>query len=340
MLKIVTMQDVADYAEVSKTTVSRVMNNDPTVAPDLRARVLKAIKHLGYQPNRAARRLRASSSDVIGLMISDLQNPFFISVVEGIEEMAYKNQMSILLCNTAEDLERQQMYLNVMQAEQVAGLILVPCALSDAAMLNSLSQSSLPMVVLDRSVEGLDTDMVQVDNTRGAYSAVKHLIDLGHQRIGMVVGSPDLSTARERLRGYLDALNAAGIPIDETLIKTGNSQKEGGYHLARTLIQAEYPPTAMFVGNSLMTLGALQALRELKIRIPEDVALVGFDDMPWSGELCPPLTTVSQPTVEFGREAVHLLLRRLTEPKALSRTVTLQTRLVIRESCGAALKQK
>src|SRR2546423_1711019 len=126
-VKIVTMQDVADYAGVSKTTVSRVLNNDPTVAPDLRTRVSKAITTLGYQPNRAARRLRASSSDVIGLVISDLHNPFFISVVEGIEELAHENQMSILLCNTAEDVERQQRYLNVMQAEHVAGLILVPC---------------------------------------------------------------------------------------------------------------------------------------------------------------------------------------------------------------------
>src|SRR5260370_37424548 len=124
------MQDVANYAGVSKTTVSRVMNNDPTVDPELCARVSKAVQDLGYQPNRAARRLRASSSDVIGLMISDLQNPFFISVVEGIEEMAYKNQMSILLCNTSEALERQKMNLNLMQAEQLSGLILVPCALS------------------------------------------------------------------------------------------------------------------------------------------------------------------------------------------------------------------
>jgi DNA-binding LacI/PurR family transcriptional regulator len=337
---IVTMQDVANYAGVSKTTVSRVMNNDPTVAPELRVRVSKAVHDLGYQPNRAARRLRASSSDVIGLIISDLQNPFFIAVMEGVEDMAYENQMSILLCNTGEDLERQQMYLNVMQAERVAGLILVPSPLTDPAMLNSLSQSGLPMVVLDRWIDGLDTDMVQVDNARGASSAVKHLIELGHQRIGMIVGSPTLSTGRERLRGYLDALNEAGIKREDDLIKTGNSRKEDGYDLARALMLSDAPPTAIFVGNSLMTLGALQALRELDLQIPQTVALVGFDDMPWSAELCPPLTTVAQPTYEYGREAVHLLLRRLAEPKAITRTVTLQTRLIIRESCGATLNHR
>jgi LacI family transcriptional regulator/LacI family repressor for deo operon, udp, cdd, tsx, nupC, and nupG len=226
-----------------------------------------------------------------------------------------------------------------MQAENVAGLILAPCPLTEASALDSVRRSGLPLVVLDRTIDGLDADIVKVDNIQGAYTAVKHLLDLGHERIATIVGSASLSTGRERLRGYEDALRDAGVSVNPALIKRGDSQKEDGYVLARELMLAGEPPTALFVGNSLMTLGALQAMRELNVRVPQDVALVGFDDMPWSSELCPPLTAISQPTYELGREAVDLLLRRLAEPNALLRTVVLQTHLVIRESCGAALQR-
>src|SRR4051812_27544718 len=178
-----TMKDIAAHAGVSKATVSRVVNNDPNVAADLRARVLKAIQELGYQPNRAAQRLRAGSSDVIGLLVSDIQNPFFTSVVGGVEAMAYAHQMSTLLCNTNEDYSRQQMYLSVMQAENVAGLILAPTPMTDGKSLKKLTQANMPIILLDRSVNGLDADTVIVDNAHGAYLAVKHLIDLGYKRI-------------------------------------------------------------------------------------------------------------------------------------------------------------
>ena len=333
----VTMKDVAGYAGVSMATVSRVVNNDPNVAPELRARVLDAVQALGYHPNRAARRLRGSPGDVLGLLISDMQNPFFVSVLAGVEEMAYANHMSVLLCNTGEDSARQQMYLNVMLAERVAGLIFVPTPSTTASSLASVIQAGVPLILLDRWIEGLETDMVTVDNARGAYAAVKHLTDLGYTRIAMIAGSSELTTGSERQQGYLDALSAAGIRPERQLLKIGNSQRESGYRLARELMLQAEPPRAIFVANNLMTMGALQAIRELKFRIPEDVALVGFDDMPWSGELFPPLTAVSQPTYDLGREAVHLLLRRLAEPNAPFRTLTLQTRLIVRESCGVLL---
>lgn len=329
------MQQVAEHARVSKATVLRVLNNDPKVASDLRIRVLKAIQDLGYQPNRAARRLRGTPSGVIGLVISDIQNPFFISVMQGVEDTAYAHQTSILLCNTSEDLARQQMYLDVMQAERVAGLILVPTSDTSVKSLAGLKLSGTPLILLDRWIDGLEADIVQVDNVGGAQLAVRHFIDLGHDRIAIVVGAPNLSTGRERQRGYRDCLSAAGIAIDETLIKTGNPYREDGYRLTRELMLSAQPPRAIVVGNSLMTLGALQALRELNLRVPDDVAIVGFDDLPWADELCPALTAVSQPTYELGREAVHLLLRRLAEPDAPFRTLTLQTRLTVRESCGA-----
>jgi LacI family transcriptional regulator len=328
-----TLKDVADHAQVSRATVSRVLNNNPRVAEDLRARVLESIRLLGYQPNRAARRLRASSSDVLGLIISDIENPFFISVVRGVEDAAYASQMSVVLCNTDEDPVKQQMYLRVMQAERVAGLIISPTSADEDFA--ELRQLGIPIILLDRRTDKFETDAVTIDNIGGAYLAVKHLIDLGYQRIGMIGGSPHLTTGRERYEGYRKALHAAGMKVDEKLIKVGNFKTDTGYALAKEFISSPQPPRAIFVANNLMTLGTLRALRDHGIRIPQEIALVGFDDMPWSSELCPPLTAVSQPTYELGQETVQLLLRRLADSDAPIRTVTLQPRLVIRESCGA-----
>jgi DNA-binding LacI/PurR family transcriptional regulator len=333
-----TLKDVAEYAQVSRATVSRVLNNNPSVDEEMRVRVLEAVRHLGYQPNRAARRLRASSNDVLGLIISDIENPFFISVVRGVEDIAYANQMSVVLCNTDEDPEKQRMYLRVMQAERVAGLIISPTSIHED--FTALRQVGIPVILLDRRTDSFEADAVSVDNVAGAYLAVKHLTDLGYERIGIIGGSPHLTTGRERYDGYRKALTAAGIKIDEKLIKIGNFKTESGYTLAKEFITSPQPPQAIFVANNLMTLGTMRAMREHEIRIPQDIALVGFDDMPWSSELCPPLTAVSQPTYELGQETVQLLLRRLADPQASIRTVTLQPRLVVRESCGALLRRR
>ncbi|NLF76153.1 MAG: LacI family transcriptional regulator [Chloroflexi bacterium] len=331
-----TLKDVASHAGVSRATVSRVLNHNPRVAGDLRDRVLDAIQELGYQPNRAARRLRASSSDVLGLIISDIENPFFTSVVRGVEDAAYAYQMSIVLCNTDEDPEKQKMYLRVMQAERVAGLIISPTNVEED--FTELERAGIPVILLDRRTDPYETDAVTIDNVAGAYLAVKHLIDLGYERIGMIGGSPHLTTGRERYEGYRKALSTAGLKVDERLIKVGDFKIDSGYHLMLELIAAPQPPRAVFVANNLMTLGALRALRERAVRVPDTMALVGFDDMPWASELCPPLTTISQPTYELGQETVQLLVRRLANPDAPVRTVTLQPRLVIRESCGVTLQ--
>jgi DNA-binding LacI/PurR family transcriptional regulator len=335
-----TLKDVADYAHVSRATVSRVLNNNPNVADDLRERVLEAVRALGYQPNRAARRLRANTSDVFGLIISDIENPFFTSVVRGVEDAAYEHQLSVVLCNSDEDPAKQRMYLQVMQAERVAGLIISPTNSTDAQDFAKLRQLGIPIILLDRRVDHFEADTVTIDNITGAYTAVTHLLELNHRRIGIIGGFPALSTGRDRYEGYRKALSAAGIKPDDKLVKVGNFKIESGYRLAVDFINSSQPPTAIFAANNLMTLGALRAMREHQIRIPEDIALIGFDDMPWSGDLYPPLTAVSQPTYELGQETVHLLVRRLADPDAPIRTVTLQPRLIVRESCGAALPQR
>jgi len=333
-MNIPTLKDVAEHAGVSRATVSRVLNNNPNVADDLRTRVLESVHLLGYQPNRAARRLRASGvSDVLGLIISDIENPFFISVVRGVEDAAYASRMSVVLCNTDEDPIKQRIYLRVMQAERVAGLIISPTNVNED--FTELKQLGIPVILLDRQTDKFETDAVVIDNVGGAYLAVKHLIELGYERIGTIGGALHLTTGRERYEGYRKALNAAGVKIDERLIKVGNFKTESGYALTKEFLASPQPPRAIFVANNLMTLGTLRALRENNVRVPDEMALVGFDDMPWSSELCPPLTAVSQPAYELGKETVQLLLRRLADPDAPIRTVTLQPRLVVRESCGA-----
>lgn len=334
MTKKVILSDVAAYSGVSRATISRVLNNNPQVAPELRARVLEAVQALGYQPNRAARRLRSDSSDILGLIIPDIENPFYISAIRGIQDLASEHQMSLLLCNADEDPAKQQMYLSVMEAELVAGLIIAPTHAHDGEVLKKFSQSDIPVILIDRRVDCQDFDAVTVDNVGGAYAAVKHLIDLGYTRIAMIGGSPILSISRERLQGYKEAYAQAGIKMEKTLIKEGGFNAESGYQLTRELLLSSRRPHAIFAANNLITLGVLKAIRELDLAIPDDIAVVAFDDMPWFSELRPPLTAVSQPTYELGQEAVRLLLKRLDEPEAPFRNVVLQTRLMVRKSCG------
>jgi LacI family transcriptional regulator len=335
----VTIKDVAARAQVSWATVSRVLNNNPSVDDALRSRVLEAVQSLGYQPNPSARRLRRRSSDVVGLLISDIQNPFFLSIIRGVEDAAYAHQFSIVLCNSDEDQPKQQRYLHVMAAERVGGIIISPTFNTDAASLDRLSKAGIPIVVLDRLIDGLASDTVKVNNVQGARDAVQHLLGLGYRRIGLINGPLHLTTGQERFQGYQAAHQAAGLAVSPALVRFGDFRAESGYQLTRELVHLPERPDALFVGNNLMTLGALRALRESGLRVPQDMPVLGFDDMPWSSELSSPLTAISQPTFELGQEAVNLLQRRLTDPDAPYRTVVLQTRLIVRESCGARLRQ-
>jgi DNA-binding LacI/PurR family transcriptional regulator len=332
-MPVVTIQTVAEYAQVSRATVSRVLNNNPSVDPQIRDRVLEAAHTLGYQPNRTARRLRMQSKDVIGVIISDIQNPYFTSVIRGIEDAAYAHQMNIVLCNSDEDSAKQQKYARVLQAESVAGLIVSPAhAQDDRPFLEELKRNGIAIIILDRVAEGMPFDAVKVDNVQGAYDAVQHLIERGRRRIGIIY--PDVITGRERYQGYNDALEAAGLPVDPNLALAAGYTVENAYQVTRQLLQSTPSLDALFAGNDMATLGVLRACRELSVRIPDQIGLVGFDDMPWAEELyCPP-TVVAQPTYDIGQQAVHLLRRRLEAPGAPIQTVILQTQLIIRQSSG------
>ncbi len=339
LMKKVTIADVANHANVSRATVSRVLNHKGTVNPILEERVLMAVRELGYKPNRAAQRLRSNTSDIIGVIVSDIQSPFFVSVVRGIEDAAYTNRMNIVLCNADEDLERQQTYLSYLQAENVAGIIVSPTwHMNESNELEMFQNSGIPIILMDRIVRNYQFDTVSVDNVDGAYTATKHLIDLGYCDIAILGGNLKLSTGKGRYDGYIKAMQEAQLPIKDEFVIFGNFTEADGYRLTKALMSKKNRPEAIFVNNNLSTMGALKAIREMGLRMPDDVALISFDDIPMAAELITPLTAIAQPTHEMGSEAVRLLLRRLKKPSAPIQSILLQTQLIVRESCGSAMR--
>ena len=330
---VATIKDVAKRAGVSTATVSRVLNGDERVTPAYREAVQRAVAELDYRPDRIARNLRARRSQMLGLIISDIENPFFTSVVRGVEDVAYENDHTILLCNSDEDPEKERLYLDIMTAERAAGVIVSAACETDNHS-RAVLQAGIPVVAMDRRMRDLEVDTVVVDSAEGAYQLVRHLLESGHRRIGLIGGPQQVTTAREREAGYLRALAEHGLRPDPALIKSTDYKLAGGYEATCQLLELEQPPTAMFAANNLTTLGALNCIHERGLRIPEDVAIGGFDDMPWATSLNPPLTAVAQPTYELGRTAADLLLRRIRDKGHNVVEVKLATRLVIRKSSG------
>ncbi|MEI8131193.1 MAG: LacI family DNA-binding transcriptional regulator [Leptolinea sp.] len=329
-----TIKQVADLAGVSTATVSRVLDESSGVSQELNDRVRDAVRRLDYLPNRAARNLRKRTAQTIGVVISDIQNPFFTSVMRGIEKVLVEADFILLLCNSDEDPKREKDHLSTLRSEGVAGIILATTR-SDSESYHQLLKSRTPLVGIDRTPEQLSMDVVSVTNSRGAYSAISHLSDFGHKRIGLISGPSQLSTARERLKGYEEAVQMRNLVRSDDLIQYGDFRQPGGYQAIQTLLDLPEPPTAVLVANNLMTLGALQAIHERNLMIPDQIAVVGFDDMPWATSLQPPLTAVAQPTYELGIAAAQLLLDRLREPDRPYRHVVLETQLMIRASSGS-----
>lgn len=328
-----TLKEVAESAGVSVATVSRVVNDYQYVNSETRKRVLKAIKQLEYRPSRVARRLRKRGAQILGLVIADISNPYYSSLVQSIEDIAYANKYSMLLCNSSEEPEREQIHLDILFEEQVAGVIISPVDEFCTSCKSFLDQG-IAVVAIDRRFRNLEIDSVLVDNISGAFDATNHLIQLGHQRIGLIAGPSHLTTGRERKEGYEEALVENNLDIDSSLMKTGDFKQKSGYNLTYELLKMKDPPTAIFVSNNLMTLGALNAIHDMGLRIPQDVAIVGFDDLSWAPSLNPPLTAVAQPTYELGEVAVKLLLKRILGNREDPIEIKLKPTLKIRVSCG------
>lgn len=327
------LADVARRAGVSTASVSRVLADKPHVSATIRQRVLTAVDELNFRPSRLARSLRVQRSHVLGLIISDIQNPFFIALIRAIEDIAYQHQYSLVLCNADEDPVKEALYLDLMMAEKVAGVVISPTHAAAAAC-QHLADVGIPVVAIDRRVNNTQVDTVVIDNVQAAFALVSHLIDNGHRRIGAVVGTPTVTTGHERRDGYLRALQAHGLTPAPELLCFGSPTMATGYRLVNDLLNLANPPTALFLGNNLLTIGALKAIHERNLRVPDDVALAAFDEMDWMFVVKPALSVVAQPVYAMGKCAAELLLARIAEPTRPIQEIVLQPTVQIRQSSG------
>ncbi len=332
---MVTTRDVAKQAGVSTSTVSHVLNETRVVSADLRGRVLAAMEDLGYEPNAVARSLKIKRSHSLGLVLSDISNPFFTDVARGVEDVAKQNGYTVFLANSHEDPAEEEAYLRVLSSRQVDGLILSPTGGAHEYLVR-LARSGFPLIFIDREVGDLGVPAVMLDNRAAARDAVRHLLALGHRRIAFVSGRSQISSTQERLEGYTQALAEAGIPLNPSLVASGGSRMEEARTAVSSLLRINPAPTAFFVANNLMTIGALAGIQDSGRRVPDDIALVGFDDFSWADVFRPRLTTVAQPTYQLGRTAAELLLQRIGDRSAtVPRRIVLPGELIVRESSGA-----
>jgi LacI family transcriptional regulator len=329
-----TIKEVAKKANVSVGTVSNVLSGSLRVNAAIRERVHKAIKALDYHPNHIARSLKTRQTKLLGMIISDITNPFFPQLTRGAEDAALKHGYLLVASNTDDQLEREKRVLSVLRNQRVDGILLVVAPAHDETehIQNALS-SGIPIVCLDRIPPGLKMSSVTVEAVEGTEMCVRHLVSMGHRMIAIITGDLQLQTAQDRLRGYKNVLAEASIPTDPALIKLGNFRFEGGYLLTKELLLAAKRPTALFVSNCMMGLGALRALKELALRCPEDIALAVFDDLPGNGSFSPEVTVVAQPAYELGYQGAELLIRQIESGETEKPIqIRLKPELRIRES--------
>jgi DNA-binding LacI/PurR family transcriptional regulator len=327
---MINLEDVAKMAEVSAATASRALTRPDMVASKTRQRILDAAATLGYQPNQVASALRRGQTQSIGLILSDIMNPGNAMLAKGIQDAAAKRDYTVFMYNTDENAEKERKALENLRSHLPQGLIIMPTA---GGQENLKLLQNIPIIEVDRVSGHLDAHTVTVDNKGGAVTAVEHLIKLGHTRIGMIVGSFDISTAVERHAGYKTALEKAGIPYRANYVHVGNHREDGGRLAAQRLLTQHDRTTALFVGNNEMTIGAIFAARDLGIHIPEDLSIVGFDDTRWAKLMQPGITVVAQPAYEMAYLACETLLDRLERGKTHQPIqIQLATQFIVRNS--------
>jgi len=329
-----TLRQVAKRAGVSVGTVSNVINGRVAVSPDLRQRVDDAIAALDYQPDQVARSLKTGRTRTAAIVVPDITNPFFPQIVLGAERALTRQHYSLITFNTDDNLEREKQALSLLRSRRVDGVLLVIAPSRDVTHISRTLDAGIPVVCLDRKPKGLDNiDTVTVDNFSAAKECVSHLVAMGHREIAMFTGTLTLANARDRVKGYKAALRESGISIQPELIKEGDFRQETGYRLCLETFAGNRRPSALFISNTLMTLGALEALNKLGLRCPEEVALASFDGLPLPDLFRPAITAVIQPAYEIGRLGAEQLLQRLGNAShAAPVHVELPTELKVRES--------
>jgi LacI family transcriptional regulator len=328
--------DVAKRAGVSPMTVSRVVHGSPLVSAKLRARVESALAETGYMPNMLARGLRSKRTDTIALLLPDITNPFFTALAQGVEVAARETGLSMILANSDESEDEELRLIRVLLQRQVDGLLLIPSG-SGSAALRLCRDQDVHIVYVDRRPERADADIVRADSEAGSVELGRLIVGLGHRNTAILSGPASVLTARDRVAGFRRAVvEEAGLP--EPAVFEGAFTIESGRAMAVAAMAVRPRPTALFAANNFIAIGVLHALREMEIAVPEDVAVVGFDDLPEAMVTFPFLTVVAQPDAEIGREAVGLLRHRLADPDGPKREVVLPTRTVLRTSSGGPVK--
>lgn len=323
-------------------TVSRVLNNPERVARATRERVEQAIHDLGYVPNALASGLLKGRTRTIALIVSDISNAFFTIVVRGVEDVAQRNGYTVILGNSDESVEKERHYVTALMGKRIDGLLIAPAGNGSRKVLDVLKRRGSPFVLIDRAIDGVSADSVTGDSVAGAKVLTEHLIKLGHQRIALVNGQRDVSTARDRQRGYEQTLREQGIAPQPALIIESNYRRDGGLRAVQQLLDLppEQRPTAIFAANNVLAIGVIEGLRAANLVVPDDMAVVCFDDIELASALDPFLTVVAQPARSFGTIAAQFLFERLDGDAGVqARNVVLTPELIVRRSCGAQLKR-
>jgi DNA-binding LacI/PurR family transcriptional regulator len=326
----ITVRQIAQLANVSLGTVSHVLNGSATVREVRRKRVMDAVESLGYQPSQLARGLRSNLTAMLGMIIPDITNPFFPGVVRGAEDIAYKHGYRLVLCNTDNDSAKEISYLTDLRSFRPSGLLIIPSAAE--ALMRSLRGTDAHIVFVDRCPAEWNGDFVTVDNEGGAYQAGLHLLNLGHRELAVITGPLNVSNAAERLRGFQRALKEAGVSVGPEYIQEARFNSESGYSAALRLLQMLPRPTAIFASNDLLACGTLAAAEHLGLRCPEDISVVGFDNLEFVEHTAPALTTVHQSGYQIGATACRMLLERIAEGDKPPEHVVLPTELKVRNS--------
>ena len=322
-------------ADVAPITVSRVVNNSGYVSAGTRQRVETAILELNYIPNTLAQSLRYQKTNTITLLVSDITNSFWTTVTRGVEDVCNRHDFNLILCNTDESQEKLEKYVNLQLERQTDGFLLVPTS-DDSQMVMHIIQNHVPVVVLDRALPDVQVSTVRSDSDGGAYQLTKYLIGLGHRRIGMLSGPETIFTSEQRVSGYKRALQEAGIPVDGALIFYAGYTQKAGYEMANHVLSDIQPaPTALFAGNNFIAIGILWALKDLKLRVPEDISLVSFDDLPFDPTHEPFVTVAAQDPYQLGVSAAERLIQQIFEQNAdaVVDELILPVEILIRKSC-------
>lgn len=331
------IKDVAARAGVSVTTVSHVVNGTRFVSEAARQRVEEAVSALGYVPSAVARSLKHNVTHTFGVVIPNNSNPYFAEIIRGVEERCFATGYNLILCNSNDDPARQASYFRTLTEKRIDGLIVVASG-SDVAVRQSISELKVPLVLVDREVSGVTCDLVEVDNVTGGHLATQHLLELGHPYVYCISGPAGLSPSTQRRAGWKRALAQAGLARREGDVERGDFTSRSGYHAMQALLKRRQRPSAVFVCNDLMAIGAMAAAREAGLAVPGQLSIVGYDDIELAAYSSPPLTTVAQPKLKIGEAAAGLLFERVDGARQAVSRVILDPALKVRGSTAPYLQ--